>query len=100
MRAYALRQTSALTGLGNCIGDRLTAERVVRDLTREHPMLGPYFAPIASQQIQQLGGQLHIPVLMTFTLLDPNHHALAVNVRCPQMNSLTDAHARAIHGAE
>jgi len=37
---------------------------------------------------------------MTFTLLDPNHHALAINVRRPQMNSLTDAHASAIHGAE
>jgi hypothetical protein len=43
---------------------------------------------------------LDIAILATLALLDPNRHALAVDVRGAQMNRLADAHAGSVHGAE
>ena len=37
---------------------------------------------------------------MSFALLDPNHHALAVDVGGAQMNGLADAHPGTVHRAE
>jgi hypothetical protein len=60
------------------------------DLHREHPFPRPHFPPIATQQFQQLGGQLDIAMLMAFTQLDADHHPLAVNVVWAQMHGFTD----------
>ena len=37
---------------------------------------------------------------MTLALLDPDHHALAVDVGNPQMKGLANAHSGAVHRAE
>src|ERR1700674_2988652 len=100
VRARVLPQTSALAGMGNGLADGFSAQRLVENLSWEQPLLRPYGPPIRAQQLQQLGRELDIAVLMTLALLNPDHHALAVDVGNPQMEGLADAHPGAVHGAE
>ena len=64
MGTYVLLQTSALAGLSDGIADCIPRERLVGILSGEHPFPGPYFPPIATQQFQELGGQLNIAALV------------------------------------
>src|SRR5216683_5721550 len=80
VRVGGLRQASALAGMGDGLSDGLSAQRLVGNLPGEQPFPRSHFPPIGAQQFQQLGGELDVAVLMTFALLDADHHALAVDV--------------------
>ena len=95
-----LRQAGTFAGASHGIGHGVAGQRLVGNLTREHPWLGAHSAPITAQQFQQLGGQLDVAILPALALLNPNHHPLAVNVGSAQMHSFADAPSGAVHRAE
>ena len=46
----------------------------------KQPALRPLLLPIGAQQVEKSGRQHHVSVLMAFALLDPDHHARAVDI--------------------
>ena len=50
-------------------------------------------APILSQRFQQLWAEGHIAILAALTLLDMNHHPLAVDVADLEMGQFRATHA-------
>ena len=66
----------------------------------EEPRLGPAHAPPVAQDLQQLGRQHHVAVLLAFALLDADDHPLAVDVGGLQMNRFRDAQAGGIAGGQ
>src|SRR5665647_3472826 len=55
-------------------------QRVQPVLSRKQPALWPRQLPPGPQQIEQMRGQHNIAILAAFALLDPDHHALTVDV--------------------
>jgi len=54
--------------------------------TREQPPLRAALAIIRAQQVQQRRREHHVPVLTALALVDPDQHAVAVNVVKPQID--------------
>src|SRR5450755_4498740 len=70
--------------------------RVHPVLSREQPALWPRQLPPGPHQIEQMRGQHDIAILAAFALLDPDHHALAVDVGYLERDHLSGAQTRAI----
>src|SRR5437773_7987010 len=88
--AGVLGQTSPLAGMCNGLADGFSAQRLAGILSGEQPFSRLHFSPISAQQFQQLGRELDVAVPMTLALLDPDHPALTVDMRSPQMQGLAD----------
>ena len=78
--------------------------RVVSGLTGllpgKQPALWPRRLPPGAQQLEQMRGQHHVAVLAALALLDPDHHAGAVDVADLERDHFGGAQARAIGHAQ
>ena len=74
--------------------------RLQRIAAWEQPSLWPRNAPPVAQQFEQHGGEHRVTIPAALALLDPQHHALAVDVGHLQRGNLGYAQARTIGGAE
>src|SRR3954467_14513141 len=100
MGTYELFQTGPLTGPSHRVAYGSAADGLAGNISWKHPFSRTHLPPIASQQFQQLRGQLDIAALMAFAQFDADHHPLSVDVGGAQMHRLADTHASAVHGAE
>ena len=75
-------------------------EMVDRVLSRKQPDLGPCDPPPVAQELEQLRREHGKAILAPLDLLDPQQHALAVNVADLQRRDLGDAQARTVGGTE
>jgi len=100
VRARPFLQTSPLAGVGHGLADGIPAQRFAGRLPGKQPVPRSHLPPITAQQFQQLRRQLDVAVLPPLALLDPNHHALAVDIGGAQMNGLTHARPGTVHRAE
>jgi hypothetical protein len=69
-------------------------------ITREQPPLGPSHPPPAAQELQKLGREHDVAVSLTFALLHPDEHALAVDIGSFQRDGLRDAQPGAVADGE
>lgn len=83
-------------GLPNCI----PADRVAGAIARKEPRLWPPHPPIVAQDLQELGRQHHIAVLLALTLLDTDDHSLAVDIRGLQLHRFRNAQTGGIAGGQ
>src|SRR5450755_1273235 len=74
--------------------------RVHPVLSREQPALWPRQLPPGPHQIEQMRGQHDIAILAAFALLDPDHHALAVDVGYLQRHHFGGAQSRPVGHAQ
>jgi hypothetical protein len=74
--------------------------RVDRVLAGKEPDLRPRRLPPVAQQFEQLRREHHITIPLPLPLLDPESHALAVNVGHLQVRDFGHAQARALGDAE
>lgn len=82
-------------GLSHCIpGDRLAGT-----IAGEEPLLWPPHLPLAAQDLQELGRQHHVAVLLAFALFDAEDHSLAVDARGLHLHRFRDAQASGIASA-
>jgi hypothetical protein len=72
--------------------DRITA--------RKQPTLWMCCLPPGAQQLEQMRRQDHIAILAAFTLLDPDQHALAINVGNLERDHFLGAQTRSIGHAQ
>lgn len=75
---------------------RIPGDRLAGTIAGEEPRLWPPHLPIVAQDLQELGRQHHVAVLLAFALLDADDHPLAVDARGLQLNRLRDAQAGGI----
>jgi len=76
-----------LAGLPHSVpGDRLTGM-----IAREEPLLWPPRLPVLAQEVQELGREHHVAVLLPFALLHAHDHSLAVYGSGLQVNRFRDA---------
>jgi len=75
-------------------------QRQQRIAARKQPGLRPRDAIPVAQQLEQLGREHRMAILAPFALLDPDHHALGVDVGYLQRCHLRHAQARAIGRSE
>src|SRR6266705_2716296 len=71
----------------------ILADVPARNAAWKEPRLGLFYSPPLTQDFQQLRRQHHVAILLTFTLIDANHHPRAVNVRYGESNRFRDAQA-------
>ena len=71
-----------------------------RVLSGEQPSLWPRHAPPVAQKLEQQRGEHRVAIPAALALLDPQHHALAVDVGHLQRDDLGYPQARTIGGAE
>ena len=81
---YALVDLGPIGGGMACTVELACGQWVQTVLSRKRPALWPRQLPPGSQQIEQMRGQHDIAILAAFALLDPDHHALTVDVGCLQ----------------
>ena len=74
--------------------------RVDRVLAGEEPRLRPRRPPPRAQQFEQLRREHHVPVPLPLALLDPQRHALTVNIGYLQVRDLGHPQACAVGDAE
>src|SRR6266850_669372 len=80
MERYALVDLGSIgCGMAGAI-ELARRQRVQPVLSRKQPALWPRQLPPGPQQTEQMRGQHDIAILAAFALLDPDHHALAVDV--------------------
>src|SRR5450755_4510709 len=77
---YALVDIGPLGCGMACAVELACGQRVQPVLARKQPALWPRQLPPGPQQIEQMRRQHDIAILAAFTLLDPDHHALTVDV--------------------
>src|SRR5437867_3713825 len=75
-------------------------ERLHRIAARKQPALGPCGLPIGAQKRKQMLAEHHVAVLAALALLDPDHHAGAVDVAELERDHLIGTHACAIGYAQ
>jgi hypothetical protein len=100
MRRNALGDARQLLGGGDGAADLMRGDRVDRVLAGKEPDLRPRRLPPFAQELEQLRRQHHVAVPLSLALLDPEHHALAVDVRHLQVRDLGHPEARAVGDAE
>src|SRR5271166_1694967 len=61
---------------------------VLRLCSGEEPDLGPIVLPVGPQHLEQLRGEHHLAIFMTFALTDRDELALAVDIGQPQIYEL------------
>ena len=71
-----------------------------RVLTRKQPSLRPRRPPPLAQQFEQLGREHDVPISLSLALLNPQRHALAIDVGHFQGHDLGHAQARPVGDAE
>ncbi|MGB2886636.1 MAG: hypothetical protein WBC04_02965, partial [Candidatus Acidiferrales bacterium] len=59
-----------------------------------------FHSPPVPQDLQQLRREHHVPVLLTFALLDTQDHSLAVDRGESESNGLGDAQAGCVAGGQ
>ena len=74
--------------------------RVDRVLAGKEPDLRSRRMPPVAQQFEQLGREHHVAIPLPLALLDPQRHALAVDIRHLQVRDLGHAQARAVGDAQ
>ena len=84
---------------GRALRQLARRHRVDRILARKQPGLGPRRPPPVAQQFEQLRGEHHVAIPLPLALLDPQGHALAVDVGHLQRHDLGHAQARAVGAA-
>src|SRR3954453_20906583 len=80
--------------------DRTRGERVEPVLSGEQPDLGPGDPPPVPQQLEQLRREHRKAIPSPLALLDPEQHALGINVADLERNDLRDAQARPVGGTQ
>jgi len=65
-------------------------DRLSRPVAREQPVLGPCFAPVGPEDVQEPGREHDVAVLATFARRHADHHALAVDGIRRQADGLGD----------
>jgi len=71
-----------------CLAHRIARNRTARDVTGKQPDLRTSRPPVRAQFLQQPRRQHHVAVLAALALIDPKHHALAVDVGDLQVRGL------------
>lgn len=89
-------QAGAVARFRAGVSHGIPGDRLVGMIAGEEPRLWPARLPIVTQDLQQLGRQHHVAVLLAFALLDANDHSLAVDARGLQPNRFRDAQAGGI----
>src|ERR1035438_161810 len=76
--------------------NRLPGEGLVGSHAWKQPVLRSFAAPPVTQRLQESRRKHDVPVLRSFTLLDTNHHALAVDIDRLQMDGFRYPQSRRI----
>ena len=76
--------------------DRVFADVPAGYIAWEEPLLRPFNTPPTPQGFQQFRRQHHVTILLAFTLIDADDHALAIDVGCFQTHCLRDAQAGSV----
>ena len=79
MRRDGLRDLANTTGLLALKVNRVSCDVLPREVSWEEPVLGLFDSPPSTQDLQEFRRKHNVPVLLPFTLLDPDSHALAVD---------------------
>ena len=77
-----------------------SAERLIEPPAGEKKITRANAPPIGAQQIEKFGRQWNIPILVSFALDNPNHHALAVDIADTQVHGFADSHTSGVDRAE
>jgi hypothetical protein len=70
------------------------------DPARKEPALRSRHVPPRAQQLQQLGREHYVPILLALALLDANDHPTAVDVSGFQVERFGDAQTRRVTGRQ
>ena len=107
--ANACRSECGVIGLGilrNTLGfltrllHRVLGDVLARDVARKEPVLRLFHSPPLTQDLQELRREHHVTIFLSFTLLDAQDHALAVDGGESESNGLRDAQARGVTGGQ
>jgi hypothetical protein len=80
--------------------DGILADRLLRPLTREEPCGRSGRAPPCAEQLEELGREHHVAILLALALLNANDHTTAVDIRRSEAEHLRDAQARGVAGRQ
>jgi hypothetical protein len=100
MRTKGFGEASSSGSRMNGIARPIACQGSAGDLAWKQPGYWSDAAPIVPQEFEQFRRQHHVSVLGSLAELNPNRHALAVNVADAQVNGFTDAHAGSIQGSD
>src|SRR5580693_2926660 len=85
------RQAGEVVRFRAGLSHRIPGNRLAGAFAWEEPRLWSARLPIVAQDLQELGRQHHIAVLLPFALLDADDHSPAVDVRGLQLHRFRDA---------
>ena len=93
MDAHRLSELRRLASIPACPVECACVERVALVAAREQPVFRSDFLPIGAQHDEQLRRQHDVPIPMSLALLDPDQHAVAVDIGDPQLHDFRDPQA-------
>ena len=93
VRRNGLRNGATTTSFLTRLLHSIRADVPARNIAWEEPRFGSFHSPPVTQDVQQLRGQHHVPILPALSLIDANHHPRAINVRCGESDGFRDAQA-------
>src|SRR5581483_3852600 len=88
MRGDGFGNAASQVRLAAGLIDGILAEMAAGRVARKEPGAGSFRAPPVAESLQQPGGEHDIAVLLPLTLLDADHHALAVDIGWFQADDL------------
>src|SRR3974390_2134076 len=99
MRRHALGDARQILGGGDGAVELTGGDRIDRVLAWEEPDLRSRRMPPVAQQFEQLRREHHGAIPLTLALLDPQRHALAVDIGHLEVRDLANSEAGAIRDA-
>src|SRR5580704_16691904 len=93
VRGDRLGQAGEVVRFRTGLSHRIPGDRLDGAIAGEEPRLWLPYLPIITEDLQQLGRQHHVAILLALALLDADDHSPAVDDRGLQMNRLRDTQA-------